>query len=334
MTEVPKPPRLTWKPRNWQKLLFTVIVSSFVLFVLVRYLAGARSLGETLRHAHWQWIWVPLLWMNVNLLFAGYRWYLIIDTTGHRVTFRRVMYAIFATWPLAMITPSRASDLLRAWVIRDTVPMAQGTGTVTVEKVIDLQSLGLYTTVGGLVTSLWFWGFSALAALFVLWTSTLLTLRYIERIAQWSWLQKYQDPIQRFFWVFRDLKQAPHRFLLISVLSLMGWAGAIGMVTSLLWIYDAPITAGQVITLWPIALFAAHIPITFAGMGTRDAAFLSLVWLSSQQTMTQASQASILAATLTYALITIVYPALLGLIPMFRFLRELRSAPEQGEIPR
>ncbi len=279
-------------------------------------------MGNTFRQARWGWFWIPLGWMTFNVFIAGVRWHLIVGTMGYQVSFGRILYAVLATWPLALITPSRASDLLRAWAIRDKVPLAQGAGTVISEKIIDLQSLGIYTLLGSLFSGLWIWGVTALAALCSLWMFVYLLLTRLEWILSWTWLQKRSEMLRRFFQVFTELKSQPRRFLVICGFSLLGWAGAIGIAASLLWIFGANIPTSQVVTLWPIALFLAYIPITLAGMGTRDAVFLSLVWISSQ---TMPNQSNMLAGTFVYALVTTVYPALLGLPSMFRFLHELRK---------
>lgn len=304
--------------RRKRNLFLTLLLTVLVLFVLIRHLTGTQTLAQTFAKAHWQWLWIPFTWMTINLFFAGLRWYLILVATGYPIPFSRIMFAVLATWPLALITPSRASDLLRAWCIRDQVPLAQGTGSVMAEKVIDLQSLGLYTLLGSILTGLWFWGLAALVALLSLWIIILALLHALERILQHRWLQRWHDPIRRFFVVFHALQQKPRSFVTVCFFSMVGWAGALGIITSLLWIFGCDLTTSQILTLWPIAMFLGHIPITFAGMGTRDAAFLSLVWISSQQIH---PQSNILAATLTYALITTVYPAILGIPFMFRFLQ-------------
>lgn len=312
----------TTQPKQWRRWILTLVLTGLVVFVLVRHISGVQGMGDTFRQARWNWFWLPMVWMTINVLIAGVRWHLIVSTMGYNVSYGRILYAMLATWPLALITPSRASDILRAWAIRDKVPLAQGAGTVISEKIIDLQSLGIYTLLGSLFSGLWLWGATALAALFSLWFLVYLLLTRLDWILSWKWLQKRSEMLRRFFQVFTELKNQPRRFFLICGFSLLGWAGAIGITTSLLWIFRANIPTSQVVTLWPIALFLAYIPITLAGMGTRDAVFISLVWISSQ---TMPNQSNLLAGTFTYALVTTVYPSILGLPLMFRFLHELRK---------
>lgn len=321
MERPPEEPPAT-RPKQWSRWAITVAITGLVIFVLVRHISSVQGMEATFQKAHWSWIWVPFAWMTFNVFVATIRWNLIVHAMGYAVPFGRVLYAVLATWPLALITPSRASDLLRAWAIRDKVPLAQGAGTVVSEKVIDLQSLGLYTLFGSLFSGLWVWGVTAFAALIALWTFVYLLLTRLDSILEWKWLRKRSTMIRNFFQVFTELRNNPKQFFIICFFSLLGWAGAIGIATSLLWIFGANLTVSQVFTLWPIALFLAYIPITLAGMGTRDAVFLSLVWVSSHS---MPHQANILTSTLVYALVTTVYPALLGLPLMFRFLQDLRK---------
>ena len=94
---------------DWRIVPVALVTVGFMV-VLVRQLAGTESFYAALRETRWGLIGVVLALLAANLLLATLRWLLILDTLGYRVPPGRVLHAMLATWPLALVTPARASD--------------------------------------------------------------------------------------------------------------------------------------------------------------------------------------------------------------------------------
>lgn len=303
------------------KWLVILLVTVGVVAVLVRNLVGTTALWEALRGADWVWLGIPVAWMAFNLWLAALRWSTLVRAMEVRLRVGHALEAILTTWPLALLTPSRASDLLRAFVVREELPVAQGAGSVMMEKLIDVQSLCLMTMVAGVVTGLWKWSLLALAMLSGLWLAVWLVLRHFDALLGYPRLARIADKLERFFLVLHGLKARPVYFFAVSGMSLLAWVGSVGILYGLLMIFGAKVALGEVVVLWPLALFVGQLPLTIAGMGTRDTAFLTLLALTGTGSF---AKAAVLAATLGYAVLTTLLPALLGLPLMLRFARRVR----------
>ena len=80
------------------------------------------------------------------------------------------------------------------------------------------------------------------------------------------------------------------------------------------------------VSLWPLAIFAGMVPITLAGMGTRDAAFVYLLTATSASAI---DQGAVVTATIAYALIGTWLIAVIGLPFAVRLSMELsQSTPK------
>jgi uncharacterized protein (TIRG00374 family) len=309
------------------RLIIALVITGIVLYVLARYFVGFEPLLAALKNADWRWLACPLVLLLINLFVAGIRWRVILAAAGYQVPLSRLMDAMLATWPLALVTPSRAGDLVRAYIIRDLVPVPQGAGSVLAEKTIDVQSLCLLTMIGGIWMGFWSFAAFGLLALVGLWSALWIWMHYMDRLLQWKLLAKFEDKVKKLFGVFRFLLRSPKHFVGASLLSLFAWVQSIAMITTLLWGFGFGVSWEYVFALWPIALFVGQLPITFAGLGTRDLAFFTLLWLARYPNV-EAHKASILIGTTSYALVTTGILALVGLPWMIRFLSRERKAPQ------
>lgn len=311
--------------RGMIRLGVALSITALVLYVLARHFIGFKPLLHTLQHAKWSWFAIPFGLLFVNLILAGIRWRLILTAAGYSVPFTLILDAMLTTWPLALITPSRAGDLVRAYVIREYVPIPQGAGSVLVEKCIDVQSLCILTCVGGLWMGLHHISLLGAAFLVALWGGLWIWMRYMDRLLQWRFLARFQDKIEKLFSVFRLLVQSPKYLLGTSLLSLMAWLNAIGIITALLYSFGVQIHWSYPFALWPLALFVGQLPLTFAGLGTRDAAFYTLLWFVGVPHIIS-MKAPVFASTTSYAILTTGLFALLGLPWMLRFLHRERTS--------
>lgn len=293
-------------------------VTLIILYVMAHYLAGLDNLTKVLAEARWSMLGIAVLALVVNITLAAKRLSMIVGTMGYRLPYVRSLDAILATWPLALVTPSRASDLLRAVAIRDLVPVMEGSGGVIAEKLIDVQSLCLLALGGALATGLWPWAALAASLLIAEWCFALLLLLRPGRLLALPLIRRFKDKLERILRAFTCLRDEPWAFVRISLVSLLAWTVAIGLVQALLALFSAGVAPLQTLALWPLALFVGMLPLTVAGMGTRDVAFLS--FLGATGTV---DAAPVLAATFSYAVVGAWFPAAVGLPFMVRQMRKI-----------
>ncbi|MBW1879366.1 MAG: flippase-like domain-containing protein, partial [Deltaproteobacteria bacterium] len=266
--------RFSWR---WLLMLATTGV---VLFLLVRHLAGGRPFLDVLVRGRWELVPALLVLLAGMLCVNALRWNLILRLMGYRVPYGRALRVVLATRALDLMAPSRANDLLRPLGIRDYVPLVEGSGSVLAQRAIDVQSLCLLAIAGGVAAGLFEWSAVAAALLALGWATVGLMYWRRRVLVRLPVARRFTDSIRRLAEAFRALARRPAGFAAVAALSLLAWVGALGLVWGLSLVFSADLAPLSIAALWPLAIFVGMLPLTVAGMGTRDAAFLSLLALT------------------------------------------------------
>jgi len=300
----------------------TLLVTAAVLWLLLRRFGGGSAFAEAIRGASIAWVGISLLAGCGCVLLGAERWRLVLAAMGYTLPFGRSLEVVLATWPLAVVTPSRANDLLRPLAVRNIVPLAAGTGSVLAEKALDLVVLLLFTAAGAAVQGLWLWAAAAGAL-------TVSEVAVIAVIAQnRAWLERLpllrgrREAIEKLFGAVVVLRRAPWRLLAPAAVSLVIRFLTVAMTHALLVAVGASVRLFDTTTLWPAATLVGIAPLTLAGMGTRDATFIHLL----AERGAHANPAQVLAATVGYSAVGTGFFAVVGLPFMIReTLRERRG---------
>jgi uncharacterized protein (TIRG00374 family) len=305
------------------RLLASLAVTGVVLWFVLRFWAGgAGEVQGVLARAHWERFPVAWLASVAGLGFAVQRWRFVLAAMDCGIPFRRAAYSILAVWAPAVLTPSRAAELGRAWLIRDRVPSWSGAGSVLAEKLTDVFSLAVLAALGAALDGRW----TRLAAIGAVISATATFFFYLFRtdsLLEHRWLRRFGPRLQLLREPFRALLLRPRRAVQVLACSLANWLCSFAIVLSLLHTFGAPFRFEALLAQWPMALFIGMVPVTLQGMGTRDAAFLQLASASSPET----PAAALLAASLGYALLATWQWALVGLPFLFHaLLRSRRRA--------
>jgi uncharacterized membrane protein YbhN (UPF0104 family) len=236
------------------------------------------------------------------------RWQIVVEAMPYRLGFGRALSVVLAAWPLALVTPSRASDFLRALGVRRQVPLAPGTGSVLAEKVVDLAILLVLAAAGAALESLWLFSVLLAGALVFELAVVALLLAYRGRLTRWPIVRKHAQKVEDLFLAFDALLRAPGRLAAACGVSVLIRVLTLAITYALLRGVDADVTLFDTCALWPVAVLIGLAPVTLAGVGTRDATFLYL--LSARGHLV--TRANILAATMGYSAIAVVAFAILG----------------------
>jgi uncharacterized protein (TIRG00374 family) len=306
-------------PAGARGLRFAIaIVATLAIMVLLVERFGS-GLGDVLRGVRPGWVMVALAMSTAAVLLGALRWQIVLESMRYRLGFARSLEAVLATWPLAVVTPSRANDLLRAVAVRQTVPLAAGTGSVLAEKVVDLSLLLLLAAIGAALESLWAWAGLLAAMLVVLVAGVALLLSRREAVTRWPGLRSRAQAILDLFLAFDALFAAPGRLAAAGAVSLVIRGLTLGITYALLRGVDADVGFLDVLGLWPVAMLAGLAPVTLGGMGTRDATFIYLLEARGHHV----TPSSVLAATVGYSAVAVWFFAALGLPFMLRASRRL-----------
>jgi uncharacterized protein (TIRG00374 family) len=178
-----------------------------------------------------------------------------------------------AALPITSISPSKSGDVIKAYYLKEEIPMSKTIGTVYTERVFDLFSLIFLSFIGSLF-------YRNMEFLIILTPALLIvTLLFITPNANLripfikdSWNSKLQNIMLS----MRSLTRCKKEFLVVTLLSLISWMLAVFQ--TMLFFYALGIDIPFIFTTAniPIAIFVGMIPVTLGGMGTRDAAIIYL----------------------------------------------------------
>ena len=305
------------------RIVFAIAVfgTFAILYLLVAKLATLGDFWGALSSASPLLVALAIALVLVNIGLAAVRLSLTFGVLGAHVPFGRSVETVLATFPLAVITPSRAGDAARAVALRDLLPIPEGVSAVLAEKLVDVHSLLVLALVGSATVGLWSMFAVALAGLLGQYLATFLLLRHAPRLENIGWLQRFGDKPRRLVSGLEHLVARPRSLLLLAGVSVMAFANAVGLAYALTEAVGADLPLTVVMALWPLSLFAGLLPITIGGIGTRDGAFVGLLTFAG----IAFHSGAVLAATVLYAVVATALPAVLGLWPMLRHARALAA---------
>lgn len=312
------------KLRTVLRTAATLLLTAGVLWLVARRFGGGTSFAAIIARADPGWVGLAVLASCGCVLLGAERWRLVLKAMGHDLSFRRSLEVVLATWPLAMVTPSRANDLLRPVAVRDVVPLPVATGSVLAEKAIDLMVLLLFATAGAAVQGLGIWAAfaGALAVAEAAVVAAVMTHR--RALEGWPVLRRRRQAVEDLFAAVVALRRAhPARLIAIVIASVAMRFLTIAISHSMLVSVGAQVRLFDTVTLWPAATLVGLAPLTLAGIGTRDAAFIDLL----AERGAHADSSQILAATVGYSAVAIALFSVVGIPFMIRESLRLRARP-------
>lgn len=219
-------------------------------------------------------------------VFSALRWRLTLRAIGHDVPLVRCLAIILGVSPISAIAPSKAGDLLKAISFRGEIGILEVGGTVLVERVLDVIVLATFALLGSLVTQQTL--IIRLAALAVATGSIGLLL--LPLLASRVSKPVLREKLVRAVRVLHALRARPWLALSVIGFTAVNWLASIVQTHLLLLAVGAQPSFLLTSAALPVAIFVGLVPVTIGGMGTRDAALVTLLTpaVSSAQALTVA----------------------------------------------
>lgn len=289
-------------------------ISLYISTVLILYFllrkVGVNAIVDELIQANPVYIFYSFLLSLIFAVLSGLKLKMFVEMMGYRIEWIKCQKITFATFPLNVILPSKSGDLAKSWSLRGILPVSQGVGIIILDRLIDLILLCLMSFAGSILINDIRLLIISFSALFIGITTSFILYK-----------TKNVSIKNRFFRHIKDIGYATtclihNRKYLITIffIGIFIWLGS---AFQIILIYSAvgkhiPITFG--IAVVPIAILIGSLPVTIAGMGTRD---LSLVYLFSAYSTSSASiSVGILFSFLRYWILALIglpfLPALKG----------------------
>ena len=230
------------------------------------------------------------------------RWWFVMGQMGLGVSWRRALVVLLGIHPLSISSPSRIADTLRAYGFRRQGIAVPVLGGILAERLLDVLVLAAAAT----LSALWLGrtGIAAVAGAIVLAVVTMLIFaRALNRLPlRPAWRQT----VERFAEAAAIFRRRPQALAGALAMTLLHWGLGILLVLVLIRGAGAEVGFPEVAAALPLAIFIGLVPVTFGGIGTRDAAFVALMAGS-------AAAPECLAASLLYTVYTYLPSAVVGL---------------------
>jgi uncharacterized membrane protein YbhN (UPF0104 family) len=294
-----------------KKIILLSLSSLLIFFVLFKTTVHWKDLGHIFHSLNPVYFWIAFLTIPVSLFLCGVRWYFVLQASGFDVSFKKVLGIVLSSTSLSIV-PGRLGDLTRSYPLKNEVPIHKSIGTIILEKIIDVCVLCGYASIG-----LFFvgshWGLLFLAvALFSI--PLLIILRVFSKnlfASSNSLLTKLHEASDIL------LETRSHKKNLFAAMgaSATNWSLSILQTYWLFLAVGSHVPIISVMAYLPLSIFVGLIPITLAGIGTRDAAFIRFF-------MAFANPEQSLYVGILYSLQSYVVPSLLALPFLYHFFKE------------
>lgn len=283
--------------------------------LLLLAVSGGREALNAFVGADWRPVALAIVIHYSGFAVRGHRWQQLLRIMGHRLRYLPVLALNLAGWFVSALVPARAGDVLRVVVLRGggknmpPVPVADGLGSIVLERVLDMAAI---LTLGA------FFGFvvlrgamppwvlatygAALVALIVFVVALLVAppfMDWLQRLSSNKWWQAALDFVVRFVASLRALRQQPARAALTVAESLYIWLCDAMLLWLVLRAMHEPLAFGWAAFVALTVDVVAAVPLTPGGIGQIEVANAALLALAGVPTATAAG-AVLLVRAISY----------------------------------
>lgn len=287
------------------KFLFFLAVTLLIFYLLFQRI-DYLSLKKVLLNANLLYLAIAFLIILLVPIFSAKKWQSMVKAMNYSLSFKNSFKIIMAALPVSAVTPAKSGDLIRAYYLKNKVPPAQTMGAVITERFIDALVLAFYSLIGALILK------NGLILTISLSVILLIFLFFLVINKIKLPFLKWQQKLENFLYVSKIFIHRPQKLFPVLFYALILWSIPILEAKLLFLALGVNISLFYIAAAFPLAIFVGLIPITIAGMGTRDSAIIYLfsAWAGSSVC---------LGVGLLYSFFAYWFLALLGLPIMKKY---------------
>lgn len=293
--------------KGWFRLLLVTLVTAGVFYFLSTRIDYGQ-VGRTLRGADLRLAILSFSMTGLFPVLSSLRWRRMLRALGYDISFRDCFDMIMAAWPMGTITPSKSGDLMKAYYLKDRVPVPLVLGSVLAERALDVLVLLALALAGCLA-----FGRMELALLAGLCLAggigAILLLLHVRLPVP----RKLQDKVDPMLRSCRQLVGSPALLGTVVLYTILNWGSSIVQMVLAYHALGVHVPLLFAAGALPLAIFVGLLPVTLSGIGTRDAAIIALF-------APYASGEVSLGVGILYSLFGYWIPAVIGLPFLHRVL--------------
>lgn len=211
----------------------------------------------------------------ISLLFpvlCAIRWQILCALLKTPLTFVESFQMIMAAWPLGALTPAKSGDLIKVVFLQDKLPYSTTAGIVFAERIIDVLVLGLFALVFGLWLTIYAGMVTGGFILFAVVVFFVIALSGFTQVLPGVIREKADNAAL----ASRVMFSHPIAFIWIVIVTAFNWFLSCYQTWICYAALNTDVPLSYIIGALPVTIFAGLLPITPAGMGTRDSAVMVL----------------------------------------------------------
>lgn len=259
------------------------IVLTMIILIIIYSRIDLRKFGEYFLNLNWIYFFISLTFFVPCTLISAYRWKLMLKQDCD-IPLGLSLKLFLAGSSVNSIVPSKLGDMTKAYFIRDRIDPKRAFNTVLVEKILDVSSLCLVLLIGILLIKIT----NEITLFAIIFSGLIVTFTAILFIINYSSFRIFKNPknrgvLKKLISVIVDsqnfiniLKKDKGRFYFIIFISIFLWFLHMTQIYFFFLSLNHPVQLKLVFGLVPVAIFIGLIPVTVAGMGTRDGALILL----------------------------------------------------------
>jgi len=297
-------------------------VIGIAIFVYILLKLNISSVAKEIINARFDFLALSFLFIILSFFTSTSKWLVIARQQKMKVPFFYAFKINFVGMFYGFITPSKIGSILRVEYLKkfSDGKIGKGVSNYFLEKFLDLGSLFFLVLASSLILKNQFsgnyfqyalGGIIVLLLLFFIFrdekrSKSILKLFYykfvpekIKRMLKDGFYSFYEDMPEKKYFILFFVMSTIHWIVLYSITFFMGLSVGIN------------ISYFYFLLFMPIATFIAQIPITINGLGTKEAAMISLFGLLG------VSATKIFSMSVIGIFLNGIFPALIGLIVIF-----------------
>jgi len=266
---------------SWRKTIFLGFTSLLAFYIIFKTTVNINSILNDISHINLFYFWLAFATVLPSILLNTSRWFFILRSAGLSVSFKKIFMVATSSTALFVI-PGRLGDLARSYPLRHEIPIEKTIATIVFEKIVDICVLLGYAGFGLIYYKYYLGSIIALGvAIFTIPIFLFLSrlrIRWIDRL-------KIGQKIYSALEILDNIKRGKINLAFAILCSVINIGLSLLAFYWLMLAVHTQVPLMAVLAFMPLCIFIGLIPLTLAGMGTRDAAiihFFKLYALPSQ----------------------------------------------------
>ena len=256
------------------------------------YLLSTINLGKlatSLLNINWLYIAILIPIMVLLVALKAVKWNMLITAYKIKLPFARAFWTWLIGFSISLITPGKVGDFARAYYIKDKADLGKSLTTVIIDRIIDVIALFVMTLLGLVIFISTFvrsgkiaLPIAALFALFVVGVVVFLKKRlvtfiarpFFNKLAPANYKPKLRKLYHDFYGGVEEMNKNKKPVAFSVVITFAAWFISVFQFYIMALALGINVAYTFMLVVFPVILLLEALPISFSGLGTRDAALI------------------------------------------------------------